>query len=78
MFFAISKILSFLFLPVTQVFVFFVLYVFVKKQPWKKYFFWSYQGQKKRLPGGSLKISGGQFFFFLFDLLDHCIQRLVE
>ena len=41
MFFAISKILSFLFLPVTQVFVFFVLYVFVKKQPWKKYFFWT-------------------------------------
>jgi len=41
MFFALSKILSFLFLPITQVFVFFVLYVFVKKQPWKKYFFWT-------------------------------------
>ena len=41
MFFALSKILSFLFLPLTQVFVFFVLYVFVKKQPWKKYFFWT-------------------------------------
>ena len=39
MFFVLSKILSFLFLPITQVFVFFVLYVFVKKQPWKKYFF---------------------------------------
>jgi len=41
MFFALSKILSFLFLPITLVFVFFVLHVFVKKQPWKKYFFWA-------------------------------------
>ena len=40
MFFVLSKILSFLFSPIAQVFVFFVLYVVVKKQPWKKYFFW--------------------------------------
>jgi uncharacterized SAM-binding protein YcdF (DUF218 family) len=41
MFFVLSKTLNFLFLPLTQVFIFFVLCVIVKKQPWKKRFFWA-------------------------------------
>ena len=41
MFFVLSKTLNLLFLPLTQVFIFFVLSVIVKKQPWKKRFFWA-------------------------------------
>ena len=41
MFFVLSKTLNLLFLPLTQVFIFFVLCVIVKKQPWKKRFFWA-------------------------------------
>ena len=41
MFFVLSKTLNFLVLPLTQVFIFFVLSVIVKKQPWKKRFFWT-------------------------------------
>jgi len=40
MFFVLSKLLNFLFLPITQVFACFVLYIFVKKQPWKNRFLW--------------------------------------
>ena len=41
MFFFLSKTLNLLFLPLTLVFIFFILFVFVKKQPWKKRFFWT-------------------------------------
>ena len=41
MFFVLSKTLNLLFLPLTQVFIFFVLSVIVKKQPWKNRFFWA-------------------------------------
>ena len=41
MFFFLSKTLNLLFLPLTQVFIFFVLFVLIKKQPWKKCFFWT-------------------------------------
>lgn len=40
MFFILSKTLNFLVLPLTLVFIFFVLSIFVKKQPWKKRFYW--------------------------------------
>ena len=63
MFFALSKIFSFLFLPITQVFVFFVLYVFVKKQPWKKYFFWT---------------GFGLFLLFSNDFTSNAIMRMWE
>jgi len=41
MFFILSKTLNILVLPLTLVVVFFVLSVVVKKQPWKKRFFWT-------------------------------------
>ena len=41
MFFVLSKTLSFLVLPLTMVFIPFVLSVVIKKQPWKKRFFWT-------------------------------------
>jgi uncharacterized SAM-binding protein YcdF (DUF218 family) len=41
MFFFLSKTLNFLALPLTIVFIFFLLSIFVKKQPWKKRFYWS-------------------------------------
>ena len=40
MFFALSKTLNILLLPMTMVVIFFILFVCVKKQPWKKTFFW--------------------------------------
>lgn len=41
MFFILSKTLNILVLPLTMVVVFFVLSVIIKKQPWKKRFFWA-------------------------------------
>lgn len=41
MFFVLSKTLSFLVLPLTMVFISFALSVLIKKQPWKKRFFWT-------------------------------------
>jgi len=41
MFFILSKTLNFLVLPLTMVFIFFILSIFVKKQPWKKRFYWA-------------------------------------
>ncbi len=41
MFFVLSKTLSFLVLPLTMVFIPFVLSVVIKKQPWNKRFFWT-------------------------------------
>ena len=41
MFFVLSKTLNFLVLPLTMVFIPFVLSVVIKKQPWKKRFFWT-------------------------------------
>lgn len=41
MFFVLSKTLNFLVLPLTMVFISFVLSVLIKKQPWKKRFFWT-------------------------------------
>jgi uncharacterized SAM-binding protein YcdF (DUF218 family) len=41
MFFVLSKTLSFLVLPLTMVFISFVFSVLIKKQPWKKRFFWT-------------------------------------
>jgi uncharacterized SAM-binding protein YcdF (DUF218 family) len=41
MFFALSKTLNLLLLPMTMVVGFFILFVCVKKQPWKKRFFWT-------------------------------------
>src|SRR5688572_5164945 len=41
MFFVLSKTLNFLVLPLTLVFIFFILHLIVKKQPWKKRFFWT-------------------------------------
>ena len=41
MFFVLSKTLSFLVLPLTMVFIPLVLSVVIKKQPWKKRFFWT-------------------------------------
>ena len=63
MFFVLSKTLNLLFLPVTQVFIFFVLCVIVKKQPWKKRFFWA---------GFIL------FFFFSNDFISNEVMRVWE
>lgn len=41
MFFVLSKTLNFFVLPLTMVFVFLLLSVIIKKQPWKKRFFWT-------------------------------------
>jgi uncharacterized SAM-binding protein YcdF (DUF218 family) len=41
MFFVLSKTLNFLVLPLTLIVAFFILFVFVKSQPWKKRFFWT-------------------------------------
>jgi len=41
MFFILSKTLNVLVLPLTLVFISFLLAVFIKKQPWKKRFYWT-------------------------------------
>ncbi len=41
MFFVLSKTLSFLAQPLSLVFISFLLSVFIKRQPWKKRFFWT-------------------------------------
>jgi uncharacterized SAM-binding protein YcdF (DUF218 family) len=63
MFFVLSKLLSFLVLPITQVFVCFVLYIFVRKQPWKNRFLW---------------IGFVLFLFFSNDFLANEIMELWE
>lgn len=63
MFFFLSKTLNLLFLPLTLVFIFFILFVFVKKQPWKKRFFWT----------GFLL-----FLFFSNDFISNEVMRVWE
>lgn len=63
MFFVLSKTLSFFALPLTLVFTFFILFVFVKKQPWKKRFFW---------------IGLSLFIFFSNDFIANEIMRAWE
>jgi uncharacterized SAM-binding protein YcdF (DUF218 family) len=63
MFFVLSKTLNILFLPLTQVFIFFLLYVVVKKQPWKKRFLWA---------------GFGLFLFFSNDYISNEIMRAWE
>lgn len=41
MFFVLSKTLNFLFLPLTMVFISLLLSVVIKRQPWRKRFFWT-------------------------------------
>lgn len=41
MFFVLSKTLSILLLPMTMVVVSFIVFLCIKKQPWKKAFFWT-------------------------------------
>ncbi len=63
MFFVLSKTLSFLVLPLTMVFLCFLVSVIVKKQPWKKRFF---------LAGFSLML------FFSNDFISNAIMRAWE
>ena len=63
MFFVLSKTLSFFALPLTLVFTFFILFVLVKKQPWKKRFFW---------------IGFSLFIFFSNDFISNEIMRAWE
>jgi uncharacterized SAM-binding protein YcdF (DUF218 family) len=63
MFFILSKTLSFLVLPLTMVFTCFLLSVIVRKQPWKKRFFW---------------VGFALMLFFSNDFISNAIMRAWE